>query len=189
MIDALRQQTASGKGAAAIAPIDGPTDDHLVVSACLDRVDVSEDRIALTLRSDQREAEGAGPSNARLVIPCSLGFAQPYQRVVEAEGTSLQDDTTNRNARSRNRDRLIVAIHKARGWLDELTTGQASDIVEIAQREGKSRRNVSLMINLAFVAPDIIERLLNYEGTALTATALAQALPDGWEGQGKAING
>ena len=92
------------------------------------------------------------------------------------------------NTQRRNRARLIIALHKARGWFDELAKGKTGSIEEIAIREGKSTRNIAMMLNLAFLAPDIIEAILDEEAPpSLRASHLAQTLPLDWEGQRKLV--
>ena len=81
-----------------------------------------------------------------------------------------------------------MALYKARGWFDELASGKIESVDAIATREGKSARNISMMLNLAFLAPEIIEAILNEETPAsLSASQLAQTLPLSWEGQRKLI--
>lgn len=42
--------------------------------------------------------------------------------------------------------------HKAHLWLDELITGKVRNVVAIANREKRSRCNISMMINFTFFA-------------------------------------
>lgn len=92
------------------------------------------------------------------------------------------------NSQRRNRERLIIAIYKARVWFDELASGKAESVEATGTREGKSTRNISMMLNLAFLAPDIIEAILNEEAPAsLIASQLAQTLPLSWESQRKLV--
>jgi len=88
------------------------------------------------------------------------------------------------NSQRRNRARLIEAIHRSRGWFDELLTGKTATIEIIASREGRSTRNISMMLNLAFLAPEIIESILKDDAPAtLGASHLAQNLPFDWGDQ------
>jgi hypothetical protein len=82
------------------------------------------------------------------------------------------------------RDALLMAIAKARKWIDELTNGRVSSLAALARREGKLERHIRLLVPLAFVSPRIVSALL--EGIApagLTVTALARALPWSWAEQ------
>jgi site-specific DNA recombinase len=79
------------------------------------------------------------------------------------------------------RDMLLMAIAKARSWVDELANGGVGSFAVLARREGKVERHIRLLLPLAFLSPRIVSSLL--DGTApagLTITALARALPWSW---------
>jgi site-specific DNA recombinase len=82
------------------------------------------------------------------------------------------------------REALLIAIAKARKWIDDLAHGRAASFAVIARREGKVERHIRLLAPLAFVSPRIVSALL--DGTApadLTLTKLARALPYSWADQ------
>ena len=82
------------------------------------------------------------------------------------------------------RDTFLMAIAKARSWVDELANGRAGSFAVLARREGKAERHIRLLLPLAFLSPRIVSGLL--DGTApagLTVTALARALPWSWAEQ------
>ena len=79
---------------------------------------------------------------------------------------------------------LLIAIAKARNWIDDLTHGRVASFAVIARREGKVERHIRLLMSLAFLSPRVVSGLL--DGTApagLTVTALARALPWSWAEQ------
>ncbi len=55
---------------------------------------------------------------------------------------------------------LIKAIAKAQLWSEELTFSKVSSLAGIASREGTSRAYISRMMNLAFIAPNMIEAIV-----------------------------
>lgn len=55
---------------------------------------------------------------------------------------------------------LIKTIARAHAWFQQLATGHASNIAEIAMREGVDRSYATRILNLAFLAPDIIECII-----------------------------
>ena len=82
------------------------------------------------------------------------------------------------------RETLLIAIAKARDWVDELANGRVGSFAVLARREGKVERHIRLLLPLAFLSPRIVSGLL--DGTApagLTITALARALPWSWAEQ------
>ena len=86
------------------------------------------------------------------------------------------------------RDALLIAIAKARQWIDDLAHGRADSFAAIARREGKAERHIRLLAPLAFLSPRIVAAIL--DGTApasLTVTALARALPWSWAEQERRV--
>jgi hypothetical protein len=86
------------------------------------------------------------------------------------------------------RETLLMAIAKARNWVDELAQGRVGSCAVLAKREGKVERHIRLLLPLAFLSPRIVSGLL--DGTApagLTVTALARALPWSWAEQERRI--
>ena len=55
---------------------------------------------------------------------------------------------------------LIASIARAHQWFQQLALGQASNIAEIATREKVDRSYAARILNLAFLAPDIVERII-----------------------------
>jgi site-specific DNA recombinase len=79
-----------------------------------------------------------------------------------------------------SRDALLIAIAKARGWIDDISLGRIGSFAEIAKREGHGERHIRLLAPLAFLSPRIIAAIV--DGTApadLTVTGLA-TLPYSW---------
>jgi site-specific DNA recombinase len=83
-----------------------------------------------------------------------------------------------------SRDALLIAIAKARGWIDDIRLGRFASFAEIAKREALCERHIRLSAPLAFLSPRIIAAIV--DGTAppgLTVTGLAKALPYSWAEQ------
>ena len=55
---------------------------------------------------------------------------------------------------------LIVLIAKAHRWCDRMTDGSIPSITELAVRENEDRNEISRYLPLAFLAPDIVEKIL-----------------------------
>jgi site-specific DNA recombinase len=85
-----------------------------------------------------------------------------------------------------SRDALLIAIAKARGWIDDIRLGRLASLAEIAEREAVGERHIRLLAPLAFLSPRIIAAIA--DGTAdLTVTGLAKALPYSWAEQERKI--
>src|SRR5947209_15584527 len=73
---------------------------------------------------------------------------------------------------------LIKAIARGRAWFEELATGRARSLQELAERDGISRRYIRRLVGLAFLSPQLVEAILQGE---LTATRLTELdLPLDW---------
>jgi hypothetical protein len=57
-------------------------------------------------------------------------------------------------------DRLIQEVVRAQRWFDDLLNGRASSITELAKRDKCSASYISRKINLAFLAPDILQSII-----------------------------
>jgi ParB-like chromosome segregation protein Spo0J len=86
---------------------------------------------------------------------------------------------------------LIKAIARGRAWFEELATGRARSLQELAKRDGISRRYIRRLIGLAFLSPELIEAILQgRQPVALTATRLTELdLPLDWTEQQKLLAG
>ncbi len=80
---------------------------------------------------------------------------------------------------------LIKAIARGRLWFEELATGRAQSLHELAIREGITRRYIRRLVNLAFLRPQLVEAILQgRQPITLTATRLTQLdLPLDWSEQ------
>ena len=54
---------------------------------------------------------------------------------------------------------LLKAFARDRGWFEELASGRARSLVEIARREGLAKRYVTRLTKLAFVSPALIDSI------------------------------
>ena len=86
---------------------------------------------------------------------------------------------------------LIKAIARGRAWFEELATGRARSLQELAKRDGISRRYIRRLIGLAFLSPELVEAILQgRQPVALTATRLTEPdLPLDWTEQQKLLAG
>ncbi len=81
---------------------------------------------------------------------------------------------------------LILLIAKAHRWFNELTTGNATSIHELAEQLNEDRSEISRFLPLAFLAPDITDKILNgKQPVDLTIRKLRNLpiLPTSWEEQ------
>jgi DNA invertase Pin-like site-specific DNA recombinase len=113
-------------------------------------------------------------SMGRLTLNVLLSFAQ-FER--ELAGERIRDK---------------IALSKRRGlwahrWFDDLTSGRATTIAEIAQRDHQQVSKISRTLPLAFLAPDIVTLIVEgRQPPSLTVERLTQRhrpLPMDWAEQ------
>lgn len=73
---------------------------------------------------------------------------------------------------------LIRIVARARLWHEDLTSGRAGSINELARQQNEDRNEISRFLSLAWLAPDIIETiLLGKQPVDLTVERLRRRLP------------
>ena len=81
---------------------------------------------------------------------------------------------------------LIGLLAKAQNWFEKLISGRYNGVDAIAREEMLTRHYVVQVINLAFLAPDIVHKIIRGEQPIdLGARRLIRmgSLPLGWEAQ------
>lgn len=83
--------------------------------------------------------------------------------------------------------KLIVNIAKAHAWFEQIKTGQTFD--QVAKSEQTSKRRIQQMIELAFLAPDIILDVLDgKQPLGFTSHwAKTHSIPSNWVDQRKLL--
>ena len=88
------------------------------------------------------------------------------------------------SARSREDPQLLKALAQGRLWLDQLLRGEARSLRSIAKSAGLSERYVSQVVHCAFLAPDLVEAVLQGRQPAqLTLRQITKNLPSDWDEQ------
>jgi site-specific DNA recombinase len=61
--------------------------------------------------------------------------------------------------KAESRDALLIAIGKARGWIDDIRLGRFASFAEIAKREALCERHIRSLAPLAFCHPKSLRQL------------------------------
>jgi site-specific DNA recombinase len=128
-------------------------------------------------QSDGMDRDRGDPKSLTLALPWAAASFSAVKGILYAPEPSptLQPEMP---------DALLMAIAKARGWIDDLLDHRTASFAEVAAREGKAERHIRLLVPLAFVSPRIIAALIDGTASAdLTITGLARALPHSWTEQ------
>jgi hypothetical protein len=92
-----------------------------------------------------------------------------------AETQLVLPGLAQQNDRSRCDPALIKAIARGRTWFEELATGRARSLQELAERDGITRRYIRRLVGLAFLSPHLVEAILQgRQPVELTATRLTE---------------
>lgn len=159
-------ETSSGKGAAAVP---GPI--HLRL--CVSRVEVAPTsmRIALDLVGCGLVNDLAGPHQTFIDIPVERKRCGMAVRLV------IGNEAPVKRPQREPDPGLVSLMVRGKAWLKLLTTGGQS-IEAIAENEQLSARYVSRVINVALLAPDIVQALERGDHPiALNATKLVTSVP------------
>jgi site-specific DNA recombinase len=165
--------------------------DRDLVERHVQRVILAQSEIRLRLQEIVEDApqdlgihESANNSSRRPIASITT-IAIPWTSPVPAAVRGIiHVPTHNTPIKPGRREALLIAIAKARQWMDDLAHGRVASFGVIAHREGKGERHIRLLAPLAFLSPRIVSTIL--EGTApadLTLTTLARVLPYSWAEQ------
>src|SRR5262249_32928045 len=90
----------------------------------------------------------------------------------------LHQPDTKSTLKPATRDAILLAIAKARSWIEDIASGRVRSFAEIAEREGKVERHIRLLTPLAFTPPQILAAIIAGDGSSnLTVTALSHTIP------------
>jgi DNA invertase Pin-like site-specific DNA recombinase len=170
-----------------------PSEQRNILRLMLARVEVQQDQVEVQvnpaalgtlLLGDPRANEIINPIS--VVTPLVLSISASLRRSGQ-EMTLLVDGPA---PAGRPNPALIRLIAKSHALRDALMTSDAESIATFAHREGLSKSYVTRLVRLAYLAPVIVEAILDgRQPTGLTTTRLMQdtRLPLGWQEQKRAL--
>jgi len=83
---------------------------------------------------------------------------------------------------------MLKAIARARDWYEKLTSGEVDSLQTIAKQTSLGKRYVSRIFQCAFLAPDIVEAILEgRQPPELTLERLRHPLPVSWTEQRRVL--
>ena len=118
------------------------------------RIEVASNSIEIAVRTDGLWLDDDSTINdesaTSIVVPVQLkrcGMA--VRLIVRAPGKVREPDP-----------RLVALLAKAQRWFARLSSGQCSSVLSIAQEHGLASKEVTRVIYLAFLAPDVVQRIV-----------------------------
>ncbi len=175
----------------AIAGLSGPA-----TGRCDDIVDVRAERRwvhefveRITIRAGAIEIALTGKAAAiagrgSIVAPWSKPPTRVQREIIApAEGRWEDPRAMSLDTRSR----LLAAIAKARRWLGDLASGRVPDIETLAANENRGVRSATMLLSLAFLAPDLVKAIAENRLPRGIGLTRMMDLPSDWAEQRKAL--
>lgn len=166
----------------------GPVDQRAMLLDLVARIEVTQHRVRIVLRMrvlrdrlgiSEPDQPAADPESATMNLDLPVTFkrrgVETKLIIAGAEATSAAPDRA-----------LIAAITSTHRWFAELKTGAARSIMDLAARHKVDKGDISRILPLAFLAPDIVAAILDgCQPVELTAYRLKRlrALPRLWSEQ------
>ena len=161
-----------------------PAQARSLVRSVIERVTVSPGQLKLLINREKwcNALEIQPPS---MVSHASFEIHHPFslrRRGIEARLVMAAPELN----RTQVDQKLVGKLAEARHWLDLFTSGSDLSIAELARQHGADPREVTRILPLAFLAPDIIEAILDgRQPIELTSTRLRRhrPIPLSWQQQ------
>jgi hypothetical protein len=147
------------------------------------RVEVSESRISVTSDpaalgepSHAARWDGDGEGLTTIELPFDIVRRDNGARILVSGGSMPAADSST--------SALVKAVTRGYAWRQRLLNGCTQSIAEIAHEEGLTRRYVARILQLGFLAPDIIAAILaNRLPARITVDRLRGPIPLDWNEQ------
>jgi DNA invertase Pin-like site-specific DNA recombinase len=158
-----------------------------VLASLVERAELRQDAIGLTvtlapvIEADDATPRAAGALRIVRTVPLRIRRRGVEMRlIIDSPGTKpVQIDPV-----------LLKTIARAHRWFKALANRQATSVAELARREGVNDRYIRSLIHLAFLAPRVVEAIVEgHQPADLTAKSLATRidLPLEWQDQMQAL--
>jgi site-specific DNA recombinase len=142
--------------------------DRSIVTANVARIDVRKNQLAVRLKkpdsddatdvdpaSERERSDATGNANdARLLIPWCKPPSRKFRELLMPPSVSRREV---RPIKAERRAALLTSIARGRYWLEEILSGQATGVEQIAAGNKCSMRHVNMTISMAFIAPALVK--------------------------------
>jgi hypothetical protein len=152
-----------------------PQERHQWLRQVIHRVEIGNGSLQIMITPRAQEAHPEDAAEQPLVIEVPFSLPSRGNQWPMEEPPSLVGE------QGRPNQVLVKAVVRGFFWRDQLVTGQVRSLNELAKQQGVNRRYMMRLIRLTFLAPDIIQAIL--QGTQpgdLTLERFRQAIPLEW---------
>jgi len=180
-----------GRAARVAAALSGsPRERATLVRELVEKVIVDEKMLTIKLRrglflgGDIRSSVSEDGGDNAVELTAAVAFKRRG-----AETKLVLPGLAQQNHSSHCDPALIKAIARGRAWFEEIATGRARSLQELAKRDGITRRYIRRLIGLAFLSPQLVEAILQgRQPVELTVTRLIELdLPLDWTEQHRVL--
>jgi hypothetical protein len=131
--------------------------------------------------ADKRGGNTTSPPQDHLQLVTSIEC--PFRHIPQGRALRLIVGNTNITTEA-SRQAILKAIARARLWYEQLTTGEAGSISQLAGMHGLSQRFLHAQMKLVQLSPQSIESLMNRPGPLpLSLVDLLTEIPMNWREQ------
>ena len=154
-----------------IARLQSPNDSASALSELVERVELSESAIRLSLGVPFTGAE------AKEGTPTQLKLVKTITTQIKRRGIEMRMVLEGESASPRFDRSLVRAVARARRWCDQILSGQLPSVGAIARNEHIAARYVRDLMPLAFLSPKIVEAIVEgRQPPELTIIGLARRI-------------
>ena len=147
------------------------------------RVVIHPDHVEICLRLPALVHEILGGGSPALDHRQFASIECPFRHVRQGRAVRLVVGDTNITTDA-SRQAILKAIARARRWYEQITTGAAESITQMAGRHGVSPRLIHLHLKLVQLSPQSIENLMTRPASRpLSLADLLTTIPMNWREQ------
>ena len=133
-----------------------------LILALMEKVTIGAAAIRIELKRAALAARLLGDAAPDMELDGTIAIEAPLRIARRGVETKLVIEADGAAAADRAPDTaLIKAVARGHAWFDDLASGRATSISEIAAREGVSARYVGRLLDLAFLPPKLVEDILD----------------------------
>jgi hypothetical protein len=184
----LRAMKVGGQRLADDLQSASPESRRSALQSFVDRIDVHPDHVSIAINVQKLSSllglPETGSTGTETAVTVSMIHLPLRLKRRGIEIKLVMDGDFN--STSKPDQRLVELVAKAHRWCDEIANGSTTSITELAVHENEDRNEISRHLPLAFLAPDIIEKILKgMQPADLTVEKLRRLgpLPYQWDEQ------
>jgi hypothetical protein len=149
----------------------------------IERVVIHQVHVEVRLRVPALVNEILGDDQPGRGFPPFASVECPFRHVQQGRALRLIVGNTSITTDA-SRQAILKAIARARQWYEQITTGKATNIAQLAGIGGVSARYIRMQMKLVQLSPQSIEHLMTRpESLPLSLNDLLAAMPMDWREQ------